>query len=226
MSSIASSLGLNLSEAPGLNLNTLYLLGIPFLPLSLYFLASGFNKRKQLPYPPGPKGLPVIGNLLQMPQKYEHEVYREWCKEYGMCFLLDMCFVSYTSGIILIFTSLISYLHHLRIVSFPPFFTRILTMCPSPGPLIHLQILNQHLIIIDSYPVAIDILEKRSGIYSSRAPIPMLRLMGGWDTAQIAFIPYGECVFLDSLVQAGTLPPCLLSSFVTFVRVLYCQHGS
>jgi hypothetical protein len=98
MSSIASSLGLNLfslssvtsslsgSDAPGITLNALYLLGIPLLPLSLYFLASGFNKRKQLPYPPGPKGVPVIGNLLQMPKRYEHQVYREWCKEYGMCF--------------------------------------------------------------------------------------------------------------------------------------------
>jgi hypothetical protein len=99
------------------------------------------------------------------------------------------------------------------------FFTHILTMPSSissaTGPLIHLQILDQHLIIIDSYPVAIDLLEKRSGIYSSRAPIPMLRLMGGWDTAQFAFIPYGECVLRDSHVEAETLSLCFLSSLAS-----------
>jgi hypothetical protein len=92
---------------------------------------------------------------------------------------------------------------YILLTSFSPLFTHTLTTYSpisfSTGPLIHLQILNQHLVIIDSYPVAIDILEKRSGIYSSRAPIPMLRLMGGWDTFQFAFIPYGERVIRGSL---------------------------
>ncbi|TFY72458.1 hypothetical protein EVG20_g545 [Dentipellis fragilis] len=33
--------------------------------------------------PPGPKPLPLIGNLLDMPKQYEHETFAEWGKKYG-----------------------------------------------------------------------------------------------------------------------------------------------
>ncbi|KAJ3521002.1 hypothetical protein NMY22_g12499 [Coprinellus aureogranulatus] len=40
---------------------------------------------RRLPLPPGPKGLPVIGNAHQVPapDKYPWKVYHELCKEYG-----------------------------------------------------------------------------------------------------------------------------------------------
>ena len=34
--------------------------------------------------PPGPPGLPIIGNVLQMPREKEWLVYDEWAKVYGM----------------------------------------------------------------------------------------------------------------------------------------------
>ncbi|KAJ2932187.1 hypothetical protein H1R20_g4913, partial [Candolleomyces eurysporus] len=36
-----------------------------------------------LPLPPGPKGLPLLGNIFQLPQVLPWEGYRDLCKEYG-----------------------------------------------------------------------------------------------------------------------------------------------
>lgn len=35
---------------------------------------------------PGPRGLPIIGNLLQVRGKPAYEIYRKWAKEYGPVF--------------------------------------------------------------------------------------------------------------------------------------------
>ncbi|KZT35768.1 cytochrome P450 [Sistotremastrum suecicum HHB10207 ss-3] len=38
---------------------------------------------ESLPFPPGPKGLPVLGNIFQMPQKDQWHRFGEWAKQYG-----------------------------------------------------------------------------------------------------------------------------------------------
>ena len=39
--------------------------------------------RKGLSLPPGPPGLPIIGNILDMPKRKEWEVYRNWGTKYS-----------------------------------------------------------------------------------------------------------------------------------------------
>ncbi|KAJ7873153.1 cytochrome P450 [Mycena leptocephala] len=39
--------------------------------------------RKRLPLPPGPRKLPLVGNLFDLPSTFEWETYMEWSKCYG-----------------------------------------------------------------------------------------------------------------------------------------------
>lgn len=54
----------------------------------LVFLAFWHYFRKarpsQLPLPPGPKGLPVVGNLFDIPTDKPWLVYDKWFQQYGV----------------------------------------------------------------------------------------------------------------------------------------------
>ena len=41
------------------------------------------RKNGGLPYPPGPKGLPFIGNALDLNLKEPHATYTQWAEQYG-----------------------------------------------------------------------------------------------------------------------------------------------
>ena len=41
------------------------------------------NPSLNLPYPPGPKQLPILGNILDMPPSDEWEAGRRWGEGYG-----------------------------------------------------------------------------------------------------------------------------------------------
>jgi hypothetical protein len=53
----------------------------------LAFLAVRTSRRR-LPYPPGPRRLPIVGNLFSMPSRVEWKVYKKWSEDCGQCKLI------------------------------------------------------------------------------------------------------------------------------------------
>ena len=58
------------------------LIGVVVLMLALVPLYRS-SKQDLLSLPPGPKGWPLIGNLLDIPRSNFVEAYAEWSRKYG-----------------------------------------------------------------------------------------------------------------------------------------------
>ncbi|KIM77529.1 hypothetical protein PILCRDRAFT_825308 [Piloderma croceum F 1598] len=101
----------------------------------LFWILLIIHGRRQnplgLPLPPGPAGLPLVGNVLNFPKMNSWLVAAQWRKEYG--------------------------------------------------DLVYMQILGNRVIFANTYETAIDLLDKRSLIYSNRPRFTMMRELMGWD---------------------------------------------
>jgi hypothetical protein len=87
--------------------------------------------------PPGPRGYPIIGNILEL-RSEQWLKFADWRKKYGQ-FVLS---VNFLGGEILTRTRL--------------------------GELIYLNAAGQPIVVLNSQRVAVDLLDRRSGIYSDR----------------------------------------------------------
>ncbi|KZT34407.1 cytochrome P450 [Sistotremastrum suecicum HHB10207 ss-3] len=70
-----------------------FLIGAPifiFLLSKIYLLRKR-GMRNGLKKPPGPKGWPLIGNLLDMPTSNQYLTYMDWGKKYGDVVGVDIC---------------------------------------------------------------------------------------------------------------------------------------
>ncbi|KZS92752.1 cytochrome P450 [Sistotremastrum niveocremeum HHB9708] len=107
---------------------------------------NSVSNPRRLPYPPGPRGIPILGNALQMPKKDHWLTFGKWAAEFGN--------------------------------------------------LIHLKILNRHILVITSYEDAEYLLSVRGSIYSDRPKLRLFRDHANWDNFLI-MLPYGSSFHLQ-----------------------------
>ncbi|KAG2152857.1 cytochrome P450 [Suillus clintonianus] len=119
-------------------LNLLCLAGV-----GVYLVKQVFTKKNPAPYPPGPPGLPLVGNILDMPHIRPWLTFTEWGKKYGEC------------------------------------------------DISHVEVLGQHTMVLNSVKSAMDMLDKKSSIYSDRPVLPMAGELVGWKHI-LGLSPYGE----------------------------------
>ncbi|KZT20540.1 cytochrome P450 [Neolentinus lepideus HHB14362 ss-1] len=93
--------------------------------------ARAILRRHHLPLPPGPKGLPFLGNLLHVSRHFQWLTFEKWHQQYG--------------------------------------------------DIIHVNLMGQPVIVLNSLEVINQLLDRRAAIYSDRTRMVMVNELMGWE---------------------------------------------
>ncbi|EIN06103.1 cytochrome P450 [Punctularia strigosozonata HHB-11173 SS5] len=124
------------------------------LALFVYLLGRLIARSSPTRLPPGPRGLPLIGNLLDLPKDHEWETFTRWGRDFG-----DLSMV---------------------------------------------RALGTNMLVINSSKIAVDMLEKKSNIYSDRPWMKMACDLVG-HKGHCIFSPYNDRLRLFRKMFHGVL---------------------
>ncbi len=83
---------------PMMGIATTAIFFVAILVLSYTLSSVKWRRRSRgLPFPPGPKSLPYIGNIFHMRKPELWKAHKELCKEYGACPLFTCAQTTHTT---------------------------------------------------------------------------------------------------------------------------------
>ncbi|KAG1817986.1 cytochrome P450 [Suillus subaureus] len=109
--------------------------------VGVYLVKQVVTKKNPAPYPPGPRGWPLIGNVLDMPRVNPWVAFTEWGQQYG--------------------------------------------------DITHIEVLGRHIIVLNSVKIAMEMMDRKSTLYSDRPVFPMVGELVGWKDS-LAFLSHGD----------------------------------
>ncbi|KAI0938473.1 hypothetical protein AcV5_000150 [Taiwanofungus camphoratus] len=116
-------------------------LDVVVVVLSVVVLIRVSKRRRSGSLPPGPKGWPLIGNVLDMPASHEWRTFAQWGERWG--------------------------------------------------DIVSVTLLGQPMVILNSPKLAVEMLERKSSIYSDRPTFTMGGKLVGWDRT-LVLLHYGS----------------------------------
>ena len=133
------------------NLSTLFAFGLVFLicvELVRRRRISRLANPRNLPYPPGPKPLPILGNILDVAPDNDSAAYQHLAKQYGEFFFIPFYFKK-------------------------SFRTSVILTNTKTGDLFFLNVLGKKILFVNSFHMANELFDKRSINYSDRCEFVM-----------------------------------------------------
>ncbi|KAJ8520725.1 hypothetical protein ONZ45_g2492 [Pleurotus djamor] len=93
------------------------------------------------------------------------------------------------------------------------------------GDVIHLDVLGRSIIVLDSYQAAVDLLEKRSALYSDRPRVLIFEIMGWYP--DVVILPYGDRFRKHRKLLHSYLLPKSIAQFEPVLQENACTlvHG-